>query len=147
MLIGPATFRRLVRARERLAGGDAASVAAIAREVGLSPTHMIRQFTAVFGATPHQLRTRARVERAKALLRGGAGVTDVCFELGFASVGSFSALFTRWEGVAPARFRRLVAGADLTVIIPGCLGMLARLPRHAILEKRGGAPPGMLAPC
>ncbi|MFT3692031.1 MAG: helix-turn-helix transcriptional regulator [Kofleriaceae bacterium] len=126
-----------MRARDRLLGGDTGSIDTIAREVGLSPTNMIRQFAAVFGATPHQLRTRARLERAKQLLRGGAAVTDVCFEIGFSSVGSFSALFTRWEGVAPTRFRRIVPGFE-TVIVPGCLGMLARLPANAILEKRAG---------
>jgi AraC-like DNA-binding protein len=130
VIIGPATFARLLRARARLEAGDTATVDQIARAVGLSPTHMIRQFSALFGATPHQLRTRARLERAKALLEAGTPVTTVCAEVGFASLGSFSALFTRWNGASPTRYR------PAEPLSCGCLGMLAHLPANAILEKR-----------
>ena len=67
MLIDRPSLRRLCRARELLAVDDA-PVAAVARAVGISPFHFIRQFDAVFGETPHQHRTRVRLERAKQLL-------------------------------------------------------------------------------
>ena len=64
------------------------------------------------------------------MLHAGAAVTAVCFEVGFSSLGSFSALFTRWEGASPKTFQRRPAPDH------GCLGMLAHLPATAILEKR-----------
>ncbi len=71
----------------------------------MSPYHFIRVFTALFGETPHQLRTRARVERAKALLAlGPRDVTDVCLEVGFSSLGSFNELFARRVGAPPSSF-------------------------------------------
>jgi AraC-like DNA-binding protein len=140
VLIAPATFQRLVRARELLLATDE-PVSAIARTVRLSQFHMIRACAALFGATPHELRTRARLDRAKQLLHAGTPVTDVCMEVGFSSLGSFSALFTRWEGASPRTFQR-PAPPD-----HGCLGMLEHLPATAILEKRASRPAGMLPPC
>jgi AraC-like DNA-binding protein len=130
--IAPAAFRRLVRARELLESEehDGSSVRAIARRVGLSPFHFIRQFAALYGITPHQLRTRARLERAKQLLSTGAPVTEVCLEVGFASLGSFSALFTRWVGSSPLRYRQHVrAPAEPELALSaGCFGLMAALP-------------------
>lgn len=133
MVLTSTTFRRLVRARELLFTEDVAlSVREIAGAVGLSPYHFIRQFSALFGATPHQARTRARLDRAKELLASGTAVTDVCMEIGFSSLGSFSALFTRRIGVAPSAYRRAVQVPRSFALLPaGCLGMLARLPAHA----------------
>jgi AraC-like DNA-binding protein len=68
----------------------------VAREADMSPFHFIRQFEAVFGSSPHQFRIGTRLERAKQLLAmGGYSVTDVCMEVGFSSLGSFSQLFAR----------------------------------------------------
>jgi len=135
VLIAPATFRRLVRAHELLSGDDedALSVRAIALKLDLSPFHFIRQFAAVYGSTPHQLRTRARLERAKGLLATGSPVTEVCLEVGFSSLGSFSALFTRWVGASPTRYRQSVQVPRNfgSVIVPGCFGLLAQLPRNS----------------
>ena len=130
MLIDPRTFRRLVRARDLLVGDDELSVRAIAEQVGLSPFHFIRQFAALYGTTPHQARTRARLDRAKTLLATGTPVTDVCMEVGFSSLGSFSALFTRWEGTSPTRYRRSVQvpRSFAPVVIPGCVGLMSQLP-------------------
>ncbi|WAS91311.1 helix-turn-helix transcriptional regulator [Nannocystis punicea] len=119
---------RLCRARDRLRETDGrAPIAEIAREAGLSPYHFIRQFAAVFGATPHQYRIEARLEQAKRLLAlGNHSVTDVCFEVGFESLGSFSDLFSRRVGVAPSMYRRRWqvpsrAGSLPRALIPGCL--------------------------
>jgi len=134
VLIAPSTFRRLVHAHELLVSDDqdGLTVRAIAKQLRLSPFHFIRQFAAVYGSTPHQLRTRARLERAKALLAGGAPVTEVCLEVGFSSVGRFSALFTRWVGAPPTQYRRTVQVPRTFAgnIIPGCFGLLAQLPRN-----------------
>src|SRR5437660_9628586 len=104
-------FANLCRARDLLhAPGDArVSIRDVARDVRISPYHFIRQFEALFGETPHQYRIRARIDRAKELLAAGDhSVTDVCMEVGFASLGSFSDLFTRRVGVSPSAYRRRV---------------------------------------
>jgi AraC-like DNA-binding protein len=130
MLIDRPSLRRLCRARDRLEA-DECSVAAIARDVGISPFHFIRQFDAVFGETPHQYRTRARLDRAKQLLAGGASVTEACMEVGFSSVGSFSQLFTRRVGVAPSAYRRRIVQVMTSFAYRGCFSLMFALPRDA----------------
>ncbi|MBI3401903.1 MAG: helix-turn-helix transcriptional regulator [Acidobacteria bacterium] len=128
-------FRRLCRARDLLREQREPwpSIADLAREVQISPFHFIRQFEAVFGVTPHQFRIQTRLDAAKHLLAmGHHSVTDVCMEIGFSSLGSFSALFKRRIGEAPSAYRRRVRAmvqvpgtpADLT---PGCLSLMGRL--------------------
>jgi len=120
-----------------LARSDA-PLTSIAGAVGLSPFHLIRRFAAVFGETPHRWRTRERLERAKQQLRGGATVTEACLAAGYASLGSFSTLFAQWHGASPQRWRVLVSvPAPQPPIVPGCLGMLAQLPRSAAEAFRG----------
>src|SRR5262245_54187621 len=108
MLVDPRTFRRVVEARERLLANDDVAVGDLAGHVGMSAARLIRVFAALFGTTPHQLRTQVRLDRVRELLAHGAGVTDVCVEVGFSSLGSFSALFTRWIGTSPSRYRTIV---------------------------------------
>jgi AraC-like DNA-binding protein len=129
VLVDPPTFRRLVRARDLLAD-DLLSVREIAARVQLSPFHFIRVFGSVFGDSPHQFRTRVRIERAKQLLSRGTSVTETCVEVGYASVGSFSALFTRWAGVAPSAYRRGIAVPRAIAPI-SCLGLLEQFWRSA----------------
>ena len=92
MLLKPIAFKRLCLARDLLAEvwEQPLSTGEIAREIGISPFHFIRQFEAVFGVTPHQYRIKSRLEQAKLLLaRGSYSVTDVCMEVGsLASVAS-----------------------------------------------------------
>ncbi len=146
MLIDPLTHRRLCRARALLATGDGPprSVRQIAREVGISPFHFIRLFAAVFGITPHQLRKRERLARARQLLAEGRAVTDVCLDLGFSSLGSFSSAFKARLGESPASYRQraLTARGAAELDPPGCLSLLARLPASssAIFEKRAERP-------
>jgi AraC-like DNA-binding protein len=114
MLLQREAFRRLCQARDLLAGDEepAPSVEEVARRVAISPFHFMRQFEAVFGETPHQFRIGRRLERAKQLLaRGQHSVTEVCMEVGFSSLGSFSELFTRRVGESPSRYRRRLARA------------------------------------
>ena len=136
MLLRNDVFSRLCRARDLLeeVPEEPVSIEEVAREVGISPFHFIRQFEAVFGLTPHQFRIQSRLDRARRLLAMGQhSVTDVCMEVGFSSLGSFSTLFKQRIGESPSAYRRRVramvqvpgASADLT---PGCLSLMGRLP-------------------
>lgn len=137
MVVRPAVFRKLCQARELLreVPDEALSIGAIAATVGISPAHFTKQFDGVFGVTPHQYRTQARLDLARQLLaRGAHSVTDVCMEVGFASLGSFSTLFTRRVGESPSAYRRRmrpivqVTTVPRRVSFPGCLGLMAQLP-------------------
>jgi AraC-like DNA-binding protein len=138
-------FRRLCRAREMLCATDerTPSIREVARASGISPYHFIRQFDAVFGVTPHQLRIRSRLDRAKQLLAlGERSVTQVCFDVGFESLGSFSDLFTRRTGETPSAYRRrvrvqvAVPGTLPQDAFPGCLSLMRFLPAHAFRNSR-----------
>jgi AraC-like DNA-binding protein len=128
MLLRHEGFRRLCRARDLLCdlGEPSPSIEDLAREVQISPSHFIRQFEVVFGVTPHQYRIHARLDAAKRLLAGQHSVTDVCMEVGFSSLGSFSTLFARRTGEAPSVFRRRVR--SMGDLHPGCLSLMGRLP-------------------
>jgi AraC-like DNA-binding protein len=136
--------RRLCRARDLLCDdGEGPNLRRLARAAGISPHHFLRVFRARFGETPHAYLTRVRIDRAKAGLRSGKSVTEACFDVGFSSLGSFSALFRRHVGVAPSEYRRsirLVApSADLVprIMIPFCFLDAFAPPsaKIAILEK------------
>jgi AraC-like DNA-binding protein len=120
------------------------SIKDLAREVDMSPFHLIRQFEAVFGVTPHQFRLASRLELARHLLAAGQhSVTDVCMEVGFSSLGSFSLLFTRRVGEPPSVYRRRtrpmvsVPGVVPCQLTPGCLSLMGSLPEDALRDRRG----------
>ena len=128
------TFLRLCRARDLLREVHDAPVTidAVARDAAMSRFHFIRQFSALFGETPHQYRIDARLDRAKQLLaRGDHSVTDVCMAVGFSSLGSFSDLFARRVGLPPSAYRRraramvVVPGQLPGELFPGCLNLMA----------------------
>jgi len=78
----------------------------ISRQACFSRYHFIRLFRQAFKQTPHQYLTRRRIERAKELLSSSRlTVTDVCFEVGFQSLGSFSSLFHKYVGHPPVVYR------------------------------------------
>jgi len=140
MLLRHEGFRRLCRARDLLRElhEPSPSIEDLARDLQISPFHFIRQFEAVFGVTPHQFRIQSRVDLAKHLLASGQhSVTDVCMEVGFSSLGSFSALFTRRVGETPSAYRRRVRamvqvpGSTPGDLMPGCLSLMSRLPASA----------------
>ena len=143
MLLRHEGFRRLCRARDLLQEDlePAPSIVELAREVHISPFHFIRQFEAVFGVTPHQFRIHARLDRAKQLLAlGQYSVTDVCMEVGFSSLGSFSTLFVRRLGETPSAYQRRirrsvqVPGILPATLTPGCLSLLGQLPPAAFTD-------------
>ena len=87
-------------------------VEALARGVNVSAGHLSRQFKAAYGESPYQYLMTRRIERAMALLRrGDLSVTDVCFEIGCSSLGTFSTRFTELVGVPPSVYRQEQAGA------------------------------------
>src|ERR671925_1259814 len=74
----------------------------LARAAGLSRAHFSREFRAAFGESPHSYLLTRRMERAAALLRNtDRSVTEVCFDVGLQSVGSFTTSFKRTYGVTP----------------------------------------------
>ncbi len=98
----------------------ALDVPTLARAALMSPAHFSRQFRAAYGETPYAYLMTRRVERAKALLRGGdMSVTDVCLAVGCTSLGSFSARFTQLVGETPTSYRARDHSALASV--PGCI--------------------------
>ena len=96
-------------------------VPALARVALMSPGHFSRSFRAAYGETPYSYLMTRRIERAKALLRrGDLSVTEVCFEVGCSSLGTFSTRFTELVGVPPSVYRRDVA-ARATAGMPSCV--------------------------
>jgi AraC-like DNA-binding protein len=145
MLIPGATFRGLCRARDALHDVTApTSIASLAAQAGISPFHFIRQFEAVFGTTPHQLRIKARIDRAKDLLLEERAVTDVCMDIGFSSLGSFSSSFARRVGVSPSVYRRRIVQVPAHLLAPGCLSLLAFLPAQAFRNFEEAAPASLV---
>jgi AraC-like DNA-binding protein len=102
---------RICRARDLIRDFYTAHVTLgdCAHESGLSPWHLLRSFRAVFGETPKEFHTRLRLEQAKHLLTvTNRSVTEICFDVGFTSLGTFSALFKRQVGFSPKEFRRKI---------------------------------------
>jgi len=86
--------------------GDRLAIDALCREAHVSRYHFIRTFRRVLFETPHRYIVRKRIGRARELLAGsGLSITEVCFEVGFESLGSFSALFHREVGWSPSMYR------------------------------------------
>ncbi len=123
-------LRRLRRARDRMDRDFAAplDVAALAREAFMSPAHFSRRFREAYSETPHAYLMTRRIERAKALLRAGAGVTEACHAVGCTSLGSFSASFAALVGETPSRYRD--AGRAEVQGISGCQAMRVTRPRR-----------------
>ncbi len=95
-------------------------VEALARGAHMSPGHLSREFRRAFGESPYSYLMTRRIERAMALLRrGDLSVTEVCFEVGCSSLGTFSTRFTELVGVPPSAYRREQAQA--TAGIPACV--------------------------
>jgi AraC-like DNA-binding protein len=113
---------RLRRVRDRIDREYARplNVEALARGAHMSAGHLSRQFRLAFGESPYSYLMTRRIERAMALLRrGDLSVTEVCFEVGCSSLGTFTTRFTELVGMPPGAYRR--EEADATAGMPSCL--------------------------
>ena len=100
---------RLRRVRDRIDREYAKplNVEALANDIGMSAGHLSRQFRLAYGESPYAYLMTRRIERAMALLRrGDLSVTEVCFEVGCSSLGTFSTRFTELVGVAPSVYKQ-----------------------------------------
>jgi AraC-like DNA-binding protein len=122
--------RRMLRARDAMdrAYAEPLDVRAVAAVAHVSEAHFIRSFRAVFGETPHRYLQRRRVERSMFLLREtDRSVTDICLDVGFTSLGTFSRTFRDIVGETPTGYR---AGHG-PVVTPHCVQLAAMRPREA----------------
>ncbi|MFD2766596.1 helix-turn-helix domain-containing protein [Micromonospora eburnea] len=112
--------RAMLRARDAMdrAYAQPLDVPALARIAYVSEAHFIRTFRATFGETPHRYLQRRRVERAMYLLvQTDQPVTEICYAVGFASLGTFSRTFRDIVGESPSEYRRRKAVA---AAVPSC---------------------------
>jgi transcriptional regulator GlxA family with amidase domain len=101
-------YRRLHRAKDYITAlfEQPLTLDEMAQAACLSPNHFLRTFKQAFRQTPHQYLTQLRIERAKTLLtHTDHSITEICFAVGFESLGSFSWLFRRRVGIAPEGYR------------------------------------------
>jgi transcriptional regulator GlxA family with amidase domain len=116
------TNRRMLRARDAMdrAYAEPLDVPALAQIANVSEAHFIRTFRATFGETPHRYLQRRRVERAMFLLRAtDRSVTDICLDVGFNSLGTFSRSFQAIVGEPPTAYRE----RGPIKAVPNCFAM------------------------
>lgn len=116
------TNRRMLRARDAMdrAYAQPLDIPVLARIACVSEAHFIRTFRATFGETPHRYLQRRRVERSMFLLRETElSVTDICFDVGFTSLGTFSRTFREIVGETPTAYR---AAREVSAL-PTCFTM------------------------
>lgn len=131
------TLARLRRVRDRMDRSYAQplDIASLARDVHLSAGHLSRQFVLAYGETPYAYLMTRRIERAMTLLRTtDLSVTEVCFAVGYQSLGTFSTRFSELVGVAPSLYRD--RGAPFR---PGMLPCIAKRLTKPIRNRE--APP------
>jgi AraC-like DNA-binding protein len=125
--------RRLLRARDAMdrAYAEPLDVRAVAAVAHVSEAHFIRTFRAAFGETPHRYLQRRRVERSMFLLRETErSVTDICLDVGFTSLGTFSRLFKEIVGETPSHYR----SGNGPIVTPHCVQLAAMRPRVSFAE-------------
>jgi AraC-like DNA-binding protein len=125
--------RRMLRARDAMdrAYAEPLDVRTVAAVAHVSEAHFIRTFRAVFGETPHRYLQRRRVERSMFLLREtDRSITDVCLDVGFSSLGTFSRTFREIVGESPSSYR----DGHGPMVPPNCIQMWAMRPRVSASE-------------
>jgi AraC-like DNA-binding protein len=130
--------RRMLRARDAMdrAYAEPLDVRTVAAVAHVSEAHFIRTFRAVFGETPHRYLQRRRVERSMFLLREtDRSVTDICLDVGFNSLGTFSRMFREIVGETPSGYRR----GHGPIVAPNCVQMAAMRPREAVGATAGAS--------
>lgn len=116
--------RRLLRARDAMdrTYAEPLDVPTLARIARVSEAHFIRTFRATFGETPHRYLQRRRIERSMFLLcETDRSVTEICLDVGFTSLGTFSRTFRAIVGVSPSAYRR--TSAPVRGAVPTCVTM------------------------
>ena len=109
------------------------SVPALASRALMSPAHFSRKFREAYGETPYSYLMTRRIERAMALLRQGATVTDACFAVGCVSLGSFSSRFTAIVGETPSHYReRDHRGFE---VVPPCVSKIRTRPHRVLVTS------------
>jgi AraC-like DNA-binding protein len=114
--------RRMLRARDAMdrTYAEPLDVPALAKIAHVSEAHFIRTFRATFGETPHRYLQRRRVERSMFLLREtDRSITDICMDVGFGSLGTFSRTFRDIVGESPTSYRE----REDVKMVPTCFGM------------------------
>ena len=138
----PRLLRRLLRARDRM---DSASheewpIPRLAKVSGVSEAHFARSFRQAFGVPPHRYLLTRRIERAKALLRDtDLAVTDIAFQTGWNSLGTFGRIFRDITGESPSALRaREKTARHALDRVPHCFVSAAHRPdlKIAVSEKR-----------
>ena len=138
----PELLRRLLRAKDRM---DAASheewpVSRLAEVSAISEAHFARSFKQAFGVPPHRYLLTRRIERAMTLLREtDQPITDIAFQTGWGSLGTFGRTFRDITGEAPGTVRaRSEAAVEKLRPVPACILSAAHRPdlKTAVSEKR-----------
>jgi len=138
----PELLRRLLRAKDRM---DVAShedwpVERLARVSRVSKAHFARSFKDAFGVPPHRYLLTRRIERAKTLLRDTElSITDIAFQTGWKSLGTFGRIFRDITAESPGQLRvREKAASHELDRVPACFLSAAHRPdlKFAVLEKR-----------
>src|SRR5262245_31957478 len=138
----PELLRRLLRAKDRMdaASHEEWSVRRLARVSGVSHAHFARSFKDAFGVPPHRYLLTRRIERATALLRDtDLSITEIAFQTGWASLGTFGRTFRDITGESPSTIRdRARTAAQELGRIPACVLIAAHRPHltMAVSEKR-----------
>ncbi|MBL5973882.1 MAG: AraC family transcriptional regulator [Candidatus Leucobacter sulfamidivorax] len=127
---------RRVRDRIDREYAEPLDVEALARGAGVSAGHLSREFRRAYGESPYSYLMTRRIERAMTLLRrGDLSVTEVCFAVGYGSLGTFTTRFTELVGLPPGRYKR--EGGPLTGL-PGIVTMRATKPVRNREVRAGG---------
>ena len=132
-----ATVRHLLRAKDVADARyhEPLDVETLARVAHVSPAHFSREFSRAFGETPHRYLLTRRLERAAALLRNtDRGVSQICFDVGLTSVGSFTTSFGRAYGMSPTAYRAAHPPASARVRVPTCVLQAYARPRGSFRE-------------
>ncbi|WP_081425229.1 helix-turn-helix transcriptional regulator [Conexibacter woesei] len=121
---------------------EALDVEQLAASAHMSRAHFIRSFRDAFGETPHRYLQRRRMERAMALLRDtDRSVTEICLDVGLASLGTFSRTFRDVVGVSPTAYRaRERERAAARARVPNCIAMAWDRPTSTFGEAGGDLP-------
>jgi AraC-like DNA-binding protein len=114
----------------------------LAHAAGLSRAHFSREFRRTFGESPHSYLLTRRMERAAALLRTtDRSVTEICFDVGLQSVGSFTTSFTRTFGSSPTAYRAKYPPAAAYAMVPACMVRFFGRPQHSTFREDNGSTP------